>query len=136
MSSAFNTLQPHLFKKLISEFKLEYELVLWVLIYLMGRPQQVRVNDTTSSVEVVSTGPPQGCVLSPLLFMLYTNDCRSIRPNRYFITFSDDTALLSLLSNDEVGQGPVLNDFVAWCDRSFLCLNATKIKDMCIDFRK
>ena len=41
-----------------------------------------------------------------------------------------DTALLSLLSNDEVGHGLVLND------RSYLCLNATKTKDMCIDFRK
>ena len=30
----------------------------------------------------------------------------------------------------------MLNDFVAWCDRSYLCLNATKTKDMCIDFRK
>ena len=137
MSSAFNTLQPHLlFKKLISEFKLESELALWVLDFLVGRPQQVRVNNTTSSVKVVSTGSPQGCVLSPLLFILYTNDCRSIRPKRYFIKFSDDTALLSLLSNDEVGHGPVLNDFVAWCDRSYLCLNATKTKDMCIDFRK
>ena len=137
MSSAFNTLQPHLlFKKLISEFKLESELALWVLDFLVGRPRQVRVNNTTSSVKVVSTGSPQGCVLSPLLFILYTNDCRSIRPNRYFIKFSDDTALLSLLSNDEVGHGPVLNDFVAWCDRSYLCLNATKTKDMCIDFRK
>ena len=104
--------------------------------FLVGRPQQVRVNNTTSSVKVVSTGSPQGCVLSPLLFILYTNDCRSIRPNRYFIKFSDDTALLSLLSNDEIGHGPVLNYFVAWCDRSYLCLNATKTKDMCIDFRK
>ena len=69
MSSAFNTLQPHLlFKKLISEFKLESELALWVLDFLVGRPQQVRVNNTTSSVNVVSTGSPQGCVLSPLLF--------------------------------------------------------------------
>ena len=94
------------------------------------------MKNTTSSVKVVSTGSPQGCVLSPLLFILYTTDCRSIRPNRYFIKFSDDTALLSLLSNDGVGHGPVLNDFVAWCDRSYLCLNATKTKDMCIDFRK
>ena len=87
-------------------------------------------------MEVVSTGSPHGCVLSALLFILYTYDCRSISPNRYFIKFPDDTALLSLLSNDEVGYGPVLNYFVAWCDRSYLCLNATKTKEMCIDFRK
>ena len=60
---------------------------------------------------------------SSVLFMLCNNDCRSIRPNRYFIKFSDDTALLILLSNDEVGHGTVLNDFVAYCDRSYLCLN-------------
>ena len=132
MSASFNTLQSHwLFKKLISEIKLESELALWVLDYLVVKPQLVRLNNTTSSVKVVSTGSPQGCVLSPFLFILYTNDCRSIRPNWYFIKFSDDTALLSLSSNDEVDHGPVLYDFVAWCDRSYLCLNATQTKDMC-----
>ena len=137
MSSAFNTLQPHLlFQKMISEFNLESDLALWVLDFLVGRHQQVRVNNTMSSVKVVSTGSPQGCVLSPLLFILYTNDCRSTYSNRYFIKFSDDTALLSLLYNDETGHGPVLHDFVEWCDQSYLCLNETKTKDMCIDFRR
>ena len=126
MSAYFNTLQPHcLFKKLISEIKLESELALWV------KPQQVRLNNTTFSVKVVSTGSPQGCVLSPFLFILYTNDCRSIRPNRYFIKFSDDTALLRLLSKDEVDHGTVLNEFVAWYDGLYLYLNATQTKDMC-----
>ena len=38
MSFAFNTLQPHLlFKRLISEFKLESELALWVLAFLVGK---------------------------------------------------------------------------------------------------
>ena len=86
------------------------------------------MNNTISSVKVVSTGSPQRCVLSPLLFILYTNDSRSIRPNRYFIKLSDDTALPSLLSYDEVSHGPILSYFVAWCDRSYLCLNAKKPK--------
>ena len=131
MNSAFNTLQSHLWvKKYISEFKFESELPLSVLDYLLGKPQQVRVNNTICSVKVVSTGSPQACVLSPLLFILYTIDWRSTRPNKYFIKLSDDTALLSLFFNDEVGHSPVLNDSVKWCDKSYLCLNVTKTIDI------
>ena len=43
MSSAFSTLQPHLlFKKLIFEFKLESELVLWVLNFWWGDPNRFK----------------------------------------------------------------------------------------------
>ena len=44
LSSAFNTLQPHLLfsNYMISEFKLESDWALWVLEFLVGRPQQVR----------------------------------------------------------------------------------------------
>ena len=132
LSYAFYTLQPHmLFQQSISEFKLESDLALWELECLVERPRQVRVNGTMSSVKVVSTGTPQGCVLSPLLYILCTNDCRSTHPNRYLIKFSDDTALLSLLFNEETGHGPVVD----WCHKSCLCLNATQTKYMCIDFR-
>ena len=83
-----------------------------MLEFLVGRPQQVCANDTMSSVKVVSTGTPQGSVLSLLLCILYTNDFRSTHPNRFLIKFSDDTALLSLLFTDETGHGPDVEDFV------------------------
>ncbi len=44
--------------------------------------------------------------------------------------------ILSLLEGDEQLHGPVLDDFVAWCDESFLHLNVLKIKDVIISFRK
>ena len=106
LSSAFNTLQN------ISKFKLESDLALWVFEFLVGRPQQVRVNNTLSSVKVVSTGTPQGCVLSPLLYNLYINDCMITHPNIFLIKCSDHTAIFSLLFNEGTGHGPVVEDFV------------------------
>ncbi|KAG7455663.1 hypothetical protein JOB18_004171, partial [Solea senegalensis] len=79
---------------------------------------------------------PQGCVLSPLLFMLYTNDCKSTFESRHIIKFADDSVIVSLLQDHEAGHGPVLDHFVRWCDDSYLQLNVSKTKDMKIDFRK
>jgi hypothetical protein len=36
----------------------------------------------------------------------------------------------------EEHHGPVLDDFVEWCEESHLVLNTNKTKEMCIDFRK
>ena len=48
-----------------------------------------------------SCGAPQGCVSSPLLFTLYTNDCVTCAPNQHTINLSDDTALVALMKEGE-----------------------------------
>ncbi len=48
---------------------------------LTDRQQLVRLVKYSSSTRMISTGAPQGCVLSPLLFSLYTNDCTSKDPS-------------------------------------------------------
>ena len=37
-----------------------------------GRPQVVRGSNNTSATVILNTGAPQGCVLSPLLYSLFT----------------------------------------------------------------
>ena len=50
---------------------------------------------------------------------------RSVDPSTQFVRFSDDTAMLALLS-----------DFASWCSNNFLHLNVSKTKEMCTDFRR
>ncbi|KAK3566072.1 hypothetical protein QTP86_025244, partial [Hemibagrus guttatus] len=74
-SSAFNTIIPqHLIEKL-SLLGLNTSLCNWILDFLTGRPQSVRIGNSLSSTTTLSTGAPQGCVLSPLLFTLLTQQC-------------------------------------------------------------
>ena len=42
--------------------------------FLIGRTQQVVVNEATSSYTIVTSGVPQRTVRGPLLFLLYIND--------------------------------------------------------------
>ena len=69
-SSTFNTIVP---SKLITKLRtlgLNTSLCNWILDFLMGRPQVVRVGNNTSS-----TRGSLGCMLSPLLYSLFTHDC-------------------------------------------------------------
>ena len=136
-SSAFNTIQPYLLaEKLTLHFNLNPNLVGWLLDFLLDRSQCVRVNGVLSSKLLSSTGSPQGCVLSSLLFILYTNSCRSTYENRHILKFADDSVIISLLKDSETEHGTVVDDFITWCNDFFLSINVLKTKDMLIDFRK
>ncbi len=130
-------MQPHfLIDRLESYFNLPDQLLLLLLNFLTDRKQQVLINGTMSNIVVSNTGSPQGCVLSPLLFILYTDSCRSTKEGSFLVKFSDDTALLSLLNDSESNHGGALTDFINWCDDNLLDLNVAKTKEIIIDFRK
>ena len=89
--SAFNTIIPRkLFKKQI-HIGVEKSLCMWILDFLQDRPQSVRIGKQTSKEITLNVGAPQGCMLSPLLFSLFTNDSVSSEPSVVMIIFSDDT---------------------------------------------
>lgn len=108
-SSAFNKMQPHiLIERLANEFQVPNQLLLLLLNFLTDRTQRVFVNGQLSQPITSNTGSPQGCVLSPLLFILYTDSCRSSQQGSYLVKFSDDTALLSLFQGPHSSHGLAL----------------------------
>ena len=48
----------------------------------------------------------------------------------------DDSVIMSLLNDDDIDHGPVVDDFSDWCKQSFLDINMSKTKEMITDFRK
>lgn len=64
------------------------------------RIQFVRVGRSTSSVITSSTGTPQGCVPSPLLFTLLTHDYAAGSTSNCITKSDDGTMLVSLIWND------------------------------------
>ena len=134
--SAFNTMQPHLLVEKLLAMSVNPVLIHWIFSFLTDRPQQVRVGQALSSLLTTNTGAPQGCVLSPVLFVLYTADCRSKEDGNVMVNFADDTSLSGLIQEDDSSYRQAVEDLIEWCDRNYLELNVTKTKEVVINFRK
>ena len=81
-----------------------------------GVNTSVRSIDRRSPYEVsISTGAPHGCVLSPFLYTMYTNSCRSAYSNNHYFKYADDTALVGLVSDDETDYRSDIDHVVSWC---------------------
>ena len=136
-SSAFNTIQPHLMINKLNALGVPSYLQLWILNYLTNQPQYVRTKLEISGSITLNTGAPQGCVLSPVLFVLYTNDLQSNQDSIKIIKYADDTAVIGLItdnnSNDYIKSIEYVNN---WCDVNYLNLNVSKTKEVIWDFRR
>ncbi len=104
---------------------------------LTGRPQSVRVGHNTSSTTTLSTGAPQGCVLSPLLFTLLTHDCTAKFSSNHIIKFADDTTVVGFISNNnETHYREEVAQLAEWCGANNVSLNVEKTKEVVLDFRR
>ena len=76
----------------------------WIKSYLCDREQTVVVNDVKSTTQTVNRGVPQGSVLGPLLFTLYTTDLQHIilSHNLQCHVYADDTQIYFHATPDEL----------------------------------
>uniref|UniRef100_A0A1A8EWU0 Reverse transcriptase domain-containing protein n=1 Tax=Nothobranchius korthausae TaxID=1143690 RepID=A0A1A8EWU0_9TELE len=136
-SSAFNTIIPDILINKLVTLGLPPLTCAWIKDFLTNRPQTVRLGPHLSSTRTLSTGSPQGCVLSPLLYSLYTHDCSPTHNNTLIIKFADDTTVVGLISKgDEAEYREEVLKLAAWCSENNLSLNTRKTKELIVDFRR
>uniref|UniRef100_A0A8C5N999 Reverse transcriptase domain-containing protein n=1 Tax=Gouania willdenowi TaxID=441366 RepID=A0A8C5N999_GOUWI len=136
-SSAFNTIIPALLQDKLSQLNVPDSTCRWITDFLSDRKQHVKLGKTISAPRTISTGSPQGCVLSPLLFSLYTNSCTSSHQSVKLLKFADDTTIIGLIADgDESDYRWETDRLVSWCSQNNLELNALKTVEMIADFRK
>ena len=87
--------------------------------YLSARYYQVRYNNSYSACHEVLSGVPQGSVLGPLLYHLYTDDLPT-SDNTAIATSADDTGLFAAHTDPLIASQRLqhhLNSLQVWLDK-------------------
>ena len=142
LSAAFDTINHHiLLQKLHKTYGISATALDWFRSYLSDRKFKVVVNKSSSSECFLEIGVPQGSILGPLLFILYTKDLEEI-VTKYGFTihlYADDTQIY--FAFDVHSPNPDLSavkrcfiDIKEWMVLNFLKLNDDKTEFLDIGF--
>ena len=137
LSKVFDKVPHHHLLSKLCDFGIRGTLLSWFQSYLSDRQQGVVLEGVYSERLPVTSGVPQGSILGPLLFLVYSNDIHSYIQKSKLALFADDSKLFlplvqpnssSVLQND-------LDNLINWTTDNQMELNHTKCKALRI-FRK
>lgn len=125
-----------LFYKLRNIFP--HQLYLVLRSYLEDRFFFVRVQDRSTCLRPICSGVPQGSVIGPVLFSVYTSDL-PVNDKVMIATYADDTILLSSDASPEVASAKLqtcANTVADWMHTWKIKINGLKSVHMTFSMRK
>ena len=139
-SKAFDTIDHSILLKKLEIYGLDKNSLKFFGSYLASRQQRIKINNDISPYSKLRCGVPQGSILGPLLFIIYTNDIfHEVDTTGHIYMYADDTLLLNTGKTElqAVGQSQSCFDkVIAWCELNRFTINQTKTKHLCISNKK
>ena len=134
LSAAFDTIDHAiLLSRLKHRYGIKETALRWFNTYLHERTQSVQVDSSRSSPSPVYYGVPQGSILGPVLFTLYTSPLADIieKHNIKYHLYADDTQLyIPLTASNQTSSIQTLQacttDIQTWMGENRLKLNGDK----------
>ncbi len=103
-TSAFNLMQIHILLQRLMDPGANGSIIHWIRDFLCDRPQRFIIDQSASDEIMLNTGAPQGTILSPLLFSVYTNELTIDYDNFSLFKYADNMALVALLQKGRLRE--------------------------------
>jgi len=129
LSKAFDTIDHNILLKKLEFYGIRGRALEWFSSYLHDRKQYVSIDGHDSIKYPIKCGVPQGSVLGPLLFIIYTNDLPVNFRYSKSILFADDTNIFKSSKNLSELFNQVNSDLqmvTEWFFSNRLSLNSDK----------
>ena len=94
LKKAFDTVDHNILLRKLDYYCIKGIANEWFCSYFKKRKQFVSIENNMSSVKEILTRVPQGSVLGPLLFLIYTNDLHKSFVFSKTYHFADDTSII------------------------------------------
>lgn len=106
--------------------------------YLHQREFTVKINEENSDNMIIHSGVPQGSILGPFLYLIYTHDLPTT-DNTTIGTFADDTAIFATHSDPVIASNNLqdhLNMMEVWLKKWKIKVNESKSNHITFTLRK
>ena len=137
LSKAFDTVNKDILAKKMKDIGFDSKSESLIYNYMSGR--KICFQDNMQETYDLEHGVPQGSVLGPLLFIIYTYDIKFLCPDNKVIMYADDTTLvISGRNYTEAVQksNAILERFVHYFHLNKLSINPAKSKFICFQPKK